>query len=104
MFLAFPINVNGAGDKAGRLHFEPPDTCAGDKPRASLDVLRPVRDIDRAFCALDATPHACGALGAWTQRTVTARRDGVRGRPPMPAELVVRPSDATAHGCQRRGR
>ena len=102
MFLAFPVHVNGAGDKSAAVRFQPANSSAGDESRASLDVLRPMRDVHRTFRAFYAAPHARGALSAGPERTVSAGGNRVGRGPPMPAQIVVRFRDTAAHRRERR--
>ena len=98
------IDILRTRDQALAIGFKSPDACSRDEPHTVLNVLRPMGDVHRTFRALDAAPHASGALSARTKRTVCPCGNGIWRWPPMPAELVVRSGDAPAHWRERRRR
>ena len=105
MLDSLSIHINRAGDQVRwRIRFESANAGARDEPCAALDILRPMRDIDRTLGPLDATPHAGRALCAFTERPMRARCDGIRRGPPVPTKLVVSLGHSAAHRRQRRGR
>ncbi len=104
MRVTVAIDVFGACDQSVGIRFEPANACPRHELGAALHELRPMRDVHGALGAFGTAPHAGGTLLTRLERAVGARRDGVRPRPPMPAELIVCARHASAHRAEGRGR
>src|SRR6516225_22455 len=79
---------------------EPANAGARVDLNTQRQVLGPVGAIDRSLGALDAAPHAGPPLGTGAERFVGTSGNGIGSRPPVPAELVVRPGHAPPHDSQ----
>ena len=85
---AVAVDVLGAGHQAPVVHRQAADPGSGDQLHPELDRVTPVRDVGAGLGADGAAGFAGAVAHARFLVLVLARRDGVRRRPPVPAELV----------------
>src|SRR5215207_8761550 len=87
---ALAINILCTRNQPGGIDVQTAHAGAGDEPDTAFDILRPMRQVNRALGAFDAAPHASSALSAGLERTIRPGRNRVWGGPPMPAEPIMR--------------
>ena len=82
------IDVGRAARPAARVRRDGVDARAGDESHATLERLRPVREIGGGLRAIRTAREARAAQAARAQVAVRARGDRLRPGPPVPAEAV----------------
>ena len=88
LLLPVAVDVDRAGGEAVPVRRDLPDAGAGDELRAVRESLRPHGRVGRALRALRAAPHARPRALAAGEVADLLGADRVRGRPPVPVELV----------------
>ena len=104
MLAAVPVDPGRAGGETSRVSLDPADARARDEARAEGDRLGPVGQVGRGLGALVAARLARAALDARPSAVVADRVDRVELRPPVPAELRVRPGDLEPRRADRQRR